>query len=237
MGTGAAPPAAVWANNLLPWHKSNASNGTGKPWILIASNKTFYLFVWPDTTNCYLHAFGDFSSNLPSDANNAFLLHGNFGTAGFTASAVAALYFNMYNAGIFGTANPTRQSWVGGDYGGYGSAGVTCLMGNRTFSGSGFGEVGLKFPNPLDNGFFYSPISLLEQLNTSGEAGVRCSAMPGLYSPQHANPFPGATPTGVVPNYTILTGFSPNGGNFISIPIYTGNGTGNLLLDLTNAWL
>ncbi|MDD5271710.1 MAG: hypothetical protein PHU14_03210 [Methylovulum sp.] len=237
IGTGVSPPAAVWTGNVLPWHKSNITNSTGQPWILVASAKAFYLFVWPGALSCCLHGFGDFTSNLPSDANNAFLLHGNYGTGSYAANSVAATGLNLYLNGVFSTSFTAQQAWAGMDYSGYNAGGVLALVGNRMFGGYGFGEAGLQFPNPLDNGFFYSPLVFVERLSSSGTAGVRCSAVPGLYSPQHANPFPGnGTASGIVPNYTVLTGFAPNGGNFVSIPISTGGAGGNFLVDLTNAW-
>jgi len=237
IGTGVVPPSSAWASNALPWHKSNATNSTGKPWILIASAKTFYLFVWPDATYCILHGFGDFTSNLPSDVNNAFLLHGNYSTSTYTAAAVAATSVNLYPSGVFVTNIPAQQAWAGMDYSGYNTGGVLSLVGDRRFGGYGLGDAGMPFPNPLDNGFVPSPLLFVERLDSTGRVGMRCASVPGLYTPMHANPFPGGGLSGVTPNYTVLPGFAANGGNFVSIPVYLGVAVGNFMVDLTSVWL
>jgi hypothetical protein len=236
VGTGAIPPTSAWANNVLPWQKSNGTNSTGKPWILVASAKAFYLFCWPDATYCIVHAFGDFTSNLPGDTNNCFLLHGNYGTSNYGATAVAATSINLFANGVFSSSYPLQQGWVGADYSGYNTGGVIALLGNRTFGGYGFGDAGMKFPNPMDNGFYIYPLSFIERENSQGDIGPRCLAVPGLYTPAHANPFPGGAIAGLVPNYTMLAGYGPNGGNMVSIPVYLGIAVGNFFVDLTNPW-
>ncbi|MFZ2452576.1 MAG: hypothetical protein WAW36_18875 [Methylovulum miyakonense] len=239
-GTGAVPPSSVWANNVLPWHKSSTADSTARPWLIVASANAFYLFVWPDTASCILHGFGDFFSNIPSDANNAFMLHGCNNTTTFsTGSSLAAMNVSPYTNAVFDSGNSyaTSYQYAGVDYSGYSAGGKCCLVGNRTFGGSGFGEIGgLKFPNPLDNGFYYSPVLFLEKLNASGDTGVR-GRMPGIYTPQHANPFPVGAISGTTPAYTMLYGFGPSGGNLVAIPIITSGGyIGNLFLDVKGAW-
>ncbi len=150
-GTGLFPTVAQVTNGIIP-RKSAAANATTRSWVVVADDRTVYLYVLTaDTANVYLSfMFGDFYSYLASD-NYRTMIAGriteNNGSASDFLSRLAPAKAAL--SGHFVARNYTGlgTSAVAGKYGDS-SVNNTALTGNITF------------PNPVDGGLYGSPCFL-----------------------------------------------------------------------------
>lgn len=151
VGTGRFP--AVGNQNHLT--KSNTADATPRAWVLVADDRTFYLFTLAGATAgmYHGHAFGDFYSYvLPSDGYRTMLI-------GKSLSNPAGSNETLDKVSSTGGHNTARA------YTGLGGASNFSKHGD-TGKGSGSATLGIiAFPNPADGAAWIAPISILDSGN------------------------------------------------------------------------
>jgi hypothetical protein len=213
-GTGDFPTAAQLAGGAY-LRKSSAASTTVRAWILIATQKGFYL--WVDqagaVTSAQLNFFGDLdiTGYKSTDAfHTAILVNGSAaGTTGVhntvvsIATAIAGNYLTRSYTNT-GTAVAAGKSIDAA-----GSKGTASI-----------GAAGEAYPSNVSGGLLYSDVIIHESA-----AAARRGRLPGILAPLHAVPL------------THLDTFSGSGA-------YTGNkylalshsATGQSFIEISNTW-
>lgn len=181
-GTGPFPTnaqSALTSNSLIA-RKSTTADATVRDWIVVADDRTCYVFVKTgDAANIYLgFAFGEFYSLLPSDNYRSFLIartNENNGTT--TNENLDRMQFNL-------TAASTGHYMPRG-YTGLGSSVQFGVHGDAAKSNSGTTMLGaVPFPNSADGGLYLSRIWIHDP-TTLPVNGIR-GRMRGLWHFLHA---------------------------------------------------
>ncbi len=104
-GTEPFPTAAQFSGGLYI-RKSTTANSTARPWVCLASAKTFYLFIlsssasfaaYADTDGDVQMGFGKFRSVTASDANDGFLTASTDTSTSATGASTARQCVSSYN--------------------------------------------------------------------------------------------------------------------------------------------
>jgi len=147
--------------------KSNVADSTARPWVLVASDSTVYLFVFYYTQSLYAAAaagFGDFKSRKAVDAYKSFLRHNHHAN---NAASTPYEYYSIFGySPVWGSVDTYHL--LARDFTGVGG---TCSYRASAFYGtpagapswylySGNGSV--PYPNGPDYGLVLTPIHLLE---------------------------------------------------------------------------
>lgn len=229
-GTGPSPTVAQSATGRL-FLKSLTLNSTSRAWMILATEKWFYLMVdvgntatgwvgvpsWPGFA-------GDLVSRLPGDAYHFFLQGSSL--TNYTAQQQDRGFKpqGVWSAGSWTNSGgnlvrPYTQTLgsVGGGFSS-GSDGVTPeVLGNNG-----------TFPDPISGGLLYERLMVVE-----GVRQIR-GYMPNVYVPMHDKPFPHGV---VVPDIQGLptgTDILPWLINGYANAIATNTYQGQLLFDITN---
>lgn len=114
-------PTAAQVSTSIVWRKSNTTDSTARPWLLIADELTFYLCIDTGTVaseyGAGTYGAGDFASDVPGDAYRFFVC-GRESQQGADQHGVHAGFFLSSNA----FTEPTSQSfWLARGYAGTGS--------------------------------------------------------------------------------------------------------------------
>jgi hypothetical protein len=159
-GTNAFPTAAQKANGLFV-RKSTTADGTSRAYVIVADDRTVYVFVSTgDTAGTYNGwMFGDFYSYVNSDGFRTMLIANDTEnsantsnltglSATTTAVQITGHYFARGHVGTGGSVNFGKHGDV--------------------VKGSGLGRMifGLPYPNPADGGFYLSPIWIHDPVTT-----------------------------------------------------------------------
>lgn len=170
----------------LSWIVSNSNDATGRPWIIAADNKRFYLWVGYNLTTGHalsastdlkpFHFAGDILSYKGIDANHFMVIGGQ----GITASVQTAA----------GCQSAVNQSALSGHYicRSHTQTGTSVQVGKMadyplaqtTISGA---VTAFTYPDPVSGGMVLSPIRVYEP-NIYGPRGV----LPGLWFVHHNLP-------------------------------------------------
>jgi hypothetical protein len=178
-GTNPFPTNAQSAltDNSLMIRKSLTADATTRAWIVVADNKTCYVFISTgDQANTYYgFSFGDFYSVVSGDAWNAFVQGRaleNSSAVGNTAgdTDVVGGSLNTTNAGHY--VARTYTSLVGS----------TQFLKTTTWNQGTFGVGALAYPNPGDNSIYLSRAFLYFQAGNALRGYFR-----GLWSWMHSS--------------------------------------------------
>lgn len=184
-------PTAVQLSGGIFIRKSNTADATNRPWMLVANDRIFYLFIDSGTSGtdwtvapaaaglsgCF--CFGEFSSyKSGGDSYNTIIL-----------GAIAT----STSTGRFGTLTPqdsygaTSGHWVVRNAAATVGA-VTCAKAavlaqnlGTTFGSGAWGP----YPDPITGGLLISPVAVVEAATTGW---VVRGVLPGLWAPMHAAP-------------------------------------------------
>lgn len=210
-------PTAAQVSGGVFWAKSASADATSRPWVIVADDRAFYMFVnyGAALTNSITMHFGDFLSNKSPDAYGCSICAPGSSIVG-AGSSSTDLALN--------TEATAASQWIARGVSGLGSS-ATCrrnvvmpMVTGAVFSGAG----SFAFPNPADNGIYLCPFSLIENAGTLSYRGN----LPGMYFvPQNvSNSFSTRDPL------TGVTSFP--GRSFRAIA----NGSGALFADITGPW-
>lgn len=215
-GTGPFPTSGqLAAGTYFP--KSVSDDAVVRPWMVIATNRAFYLYVHHDelditASSAYklMAFFGDITSYKSGDQYNCLIL-GNY------ASGVAT--------NNFGTATGALNTQLPGHYlaRAYTQIGGSVHVGkiidyyrngqSVIIGGAGGPTYATPYPDPMTGGMLLAPIYVTE--GVSGYATVR-GVMPGLWAPLHnlpGNHYDTFSGSGVFSGKTFTLLDATNGGN------------------------
>lgn len=192
-GTNPFPTAAQLSGGTYMW-KSQSGNGTARPWILLADEKRFYLFIVYDQTSGLSAAstyqptffFGDIIATKPGDAYSTLII-GNDST-----SASDGRFAGIQSSS--GGHNDIQGHWlarnVAETVGAHACSKASDTRGNVGSLGIG----GSAYPDPATGGMVLAPVFVTD--SGSGTNTTR-GTLPGLWNPLHNLPAsPGDTFTG-----------------------------------------
>lgn len=160
-GVGAFPTAAQISGGAY-WPKANGANATARPWLVIADDRTFYLWVNTGTTNTFvsgiLFGFGDFRSNKSGDAYATFIAAATTDiSATNTANSQTLAYVDAAGDTLLSMWVPRSYTSIGG------SAQVSrkaeSYNNSDTYSGN---TPTIIYPNGPDNGLLLSRTLVME---------------------------------------------------------------------------
>lgn len=164
-------PTAAQATNGLNWRKSTTADGTARPWIALADDRTLYLFIQTGDTSAGsgfwpMFMFGDFFSYKAADTHNAMI----WGAAIFSASSINFAQSSTYQGDLITNSMQTTQTGVykariAAETG----TSVSCakksaahLMLNATSNTLDTLIGGLAYPNAADGGLYLHPIWIMD---------------------------------------------------------------------------
>lgn len=157
-GTGLFPTVAQATNGTFA-RKSASANGTTRPWIVVADDRTVYVFTLTgDIASTYFtFAFGDFYSFVTADAYRTLII----GRVTENSAAANNVEMLLQGGGAISFGN-APANWVARNYLGTGTSlpiqkfGMTWQI--NTAGGLSLGAGSQPFPNPSDGGIYLSPI-------------------------------------------------------------------------------
>jgi hypothetical protein len=179
-GTGAFPTNTQQSGGLW-WPNANSTATTARPWLVIADDRSFYVWVNTATTGFegdgFLYGFGDFNSFKSGDAYSCFIT----GSTTNLAASASASGQTLSNCEVAGTG--VQSQWVARSFTSIGGALQT---GRRiesyplanAYSGA---TASVAYPNGADNALILSRTVLTE---TTGP--VLRGVLPGLFFIPHA---------------------------------------------------
>lgn len=165
-------PSAAQQTNGLNWRKSTTVDGTARPWVAVADDRTLYLMIQSgDGTNGSagfwpLYMFGEYFSYKPADTHNGMII----GAAAFSATAISFTTTGTYSGDLLNTG---MQSTLTGHYAAAaasGSASIACAKKgagqlNATNASSFTIQTlcgALSFPNAGDGGLYLHPVWIMD---------------------------------------------------------------------------
>lgn len=204
-------------------HKSNTSDATNRPWVLITDGKTIYFQTCMDQSPTSMQAsggwlwwlsFGDIISTRPLDPYTAFI-HINNLANGQTNSSNG----NGLMGPAIRTANPTGlHAYVVRSFSQVIGAVVAAPLGHG-WDQSAIGSLAIyPYPHPPDNGFLMTPLMCVQ-------GGVVRGRMPGVYEPLQGR---------VLDQFSIIEDVDGYAGRkFMALWGQHGGTTGMVMFDIT----
>lgn len=179
-GTGPFPTAAQSAltSNSVVARKSTTADATTRDWIVVADDRTCYVFVKTgDNAAAYLaFAIGEFYSFLPGDAYNSLCIGRN------TENSAVITVDNLDRIGSQTTA--TTFNFMARGYTQLGGSVVICKSGDGFRSNNSATLIGnLTFPNPADGGLWLSKITIAD--NTTAPVPNQRGILRGIWQILH----------------------------------------------------
>lgn len=179
VATGTNPfPTVAQSTNGLFIRKSTTADATARVWILIADDRSFYLFVLTaDTAGTYFtFHFGDFYSMLVGDSYRTHIIARSTENSGLVSvenldqisTTLAGTLFGHYQA---------RSSVGTGTSRAFGKHGDRVKGSATTLTGT------VPYPNPTDGGLYLSPLWITDP-NSSPANAIR-GRMRGFYQVLH----------------------------------------------------
>ncbi len=228
--TGMGPfPTSAQRSGGLYWTKSNASDSTARPWILIADSKTFYFcreYHVSHVGRAEVTAFGDVNAVKSGDAWACILsgITANQATNGpsnsdqyhyNSAADVGGLYAPRAHTGL-GSAIPMSKTF-------------STLVSTNVRGSSGAVENAPIYPNASDGGLYVSPHLVLD----NATATLR-GLSPGIWC------CPMRVPAGSFTSRDKVTGVTGlNGKKLLTVTIFGDGSTyanSPVFFDITGPW-
>jgi hypothetical protein len=174
-GTGETPSSSV-ANN---FHKSFTADSVVRPWVIIATDRSFYFFVNLDSaTKTCIFFFGDISENIYDRFNLTIICASNYNST----NSISGSYSQLTELTSSASADGVNHGYLYDHF--YRSAISLKKFGNYNYSKSAvcFGGAGQPYPNPADSKLHMGRIYI--QTDNHGVLGI----LPGLWNPYHLRP-------------------------------------------------
>lgn len=184
-GSGPFPTTGQFSGGLYMC-KSNAASSTARGWVLIATEKAFYLWVNWNQTGLTVDGspepvlfFGDFTSRKSGDAFNTMII------ASTSATTYSGNYFSSMQAQL---SDSTAGHYIARAFTQTGAAIVSGKIHERSFTnayniGSAAGAQATVYPDPVAGGIILTPAYITE--GASGNSVVR-GVLPGVWGPCHS---------------------------------------------------
>lgn len=182
-GTGPFPTDSQLSGGCYAYVSSSA-DGTVRPWMVIATEKSFYLYIGPSETSTQgiagsagakpTYFFGDISTLRSGDAFHTLLI-------GNSASGSTANFFCVsaaLNSAASGHFMARSHTQIG--------ASISIGKAHDYFRAGGintFGAGGVAYPDPVSGGMLLDAVRVFES-----SAGVMRGALPGCWVPLHNLP-------------------------------------------------
>lgn len=175
-GVGPCPTVAQAASGLF-WPKANAAGGSGRPWIVVADGKTFWIKVGTVSAGSQntgiVFGAGDFISRKAGDAYSFAILGP---TAAINTQAVAGSpdsYSGLAHSDYFGSLNIWVLRGASGLPGALNGAKIPEMYAIHNINSGGqgsfqSGQGGLIYPTPSDNSLLLSRITVHDPSATRG---------------------------------------------------------------------
>lgn len=201
--------------------KSNSIDATARPWVVVATEKIFYLWNAHNATvgtySAWIVAFGDFESFIPNDNFNTILMFG-YGTSVVTSTACQ---FPATPSNSLGNYIARAPHQLGGAVSS-GNMSITSLT--SAYAGQGY----LSYPDPVMGGLILCPVypSHASPLNV-----VR-GKLPGFWAVGH-NMYTTYT-TG--DTFSGAVGSSLEGKTFEMFRVYASSTNGMIVLETSDTW-
>ncbi|AFL73359.1 hypothetical protein [Thiocystis violascens] len=183
-GTGAFPTVAQLAGGIRPI-KSNGTDATARPWIVIADARAFYVWVayavtdiGAPSTSTDVWLFGEIISYLPSDAMHTILIGRQAATA---AASTTSLANALIDTGADIPGHYLASSYLQ-DGNGYPCG---CLQTAQAANASA-GTSGPTYPDPITGSLLLDYLRICEG---GSSAKLVRGHLPGIFNPIH--PLPG----------------------------------------------
>lgn len=181
--TGLPFPTAAQETNGLSWRKSTTADGTARPWIAFADDRTLYLLIATGDTGAAttsapyswpMFMFGDFYSYTPTDIYNCMVI-GVPSSQGFSASSINFTSSTVYEGDVISnqmTITGSVQTMVGHyidrTLSGTQNSTQNYKKGANQFTAAGGATSRtslaglLDFPNGADGAAWLSPIYIMD---------------------------------------------------------------------------
>lgn len=211
------------------WRKSSTTNGTARPWTIIATPRAFYLFfacnqtVYGNTDSAdQIAFFGEFRPRFNGDTGCAMLAGradtgvDYFGVSDGDSNLAAVNMWLML--GHFGHTSGTKASLSDRRWN----------LGIGTLGQNGNGP---QWPDPVTGALIISRILINEQWNAVESASDRMirGHMPGAFAIENGS-YPGSM-------YDTFDGSGVFAGKtFLIVPVYNTTTQGRILIDLSDTW-
>lgn len=226
---GANPfPTSVQMSGGAYLIKSSSSDSTPRPWILVASPRSFYLFVFANNTVYGSSAdnwtntmfFGDIITRKAVDGYECLLI------GSYRGSTSSSSHF-AFNQGISATFSPHAAHYMARSYTGI-AAGAIQVSKTRNYRHAyqdnliGRTQANL-FPNKITNSIDFATMMICESDT------VWRGSMPGFYEP--AGGFNSVSAFFELEGQGSLTGKT-----LLFIPIYAGSDGGSCAIQINGSW-
>ena len=210
--------------------RSSTYDATARPWILVATDKIFYLWINGSSSvpvtvlsNTFSMCFGDFISIVPGDTYNTILIAYN--TATITPSNTQG-GLSCINTSLQ-TLSP--GGYVARNYTQIGSSINVSRSNNFAFAAAAnsSGALGMPFPNPADGNIYVSQFYIGENVGTS--SGIYRGYLPGIWNLLH-----NITSLSDGDQITNIAGLT---GKTMEVHFtYAGGAASGFLLEISNTW-
>ncbi|UOF79431.1 tail assembly protein [Caudoviricetes sp.] len=170
-GTNPFPTSGQFSGGLYA-RKSVTANSTARPWICIANDSAFYIFLHGNRTGAYTPtgwdggdgqlSFGTLvNTRVASDINASFLCAASDSSATSTTASGLRQCVTAFSTSAQATL------YLNGSYDQISSVSTQCNQRGMVFlslsaAQSGAGGVGTLFPDPITGAFLLSPITVVE---------------------------------------------------------------------------
>lgn len=207
--------------------KSNTTDATARPWLLVATEKAFHLWVGYGLTVAAgiegssaaqpMMFFGKITSYKTGDGYDTALICNNGAAATGAMFGRVETSFNTVSQGHYLMRSYTQ---IGGAVAACKYSNPASAQGGTTV---GAASLGAAYPDPVTGGMLLSPLFLSEP-----SALVTRGVLPGAWAPLH--PLPGA------PGDTFSGSGALAGKTFILLDCANGSSRGRVALEISDTW-
>jgi len=187
-GTGQFPTTAQEATCYIA--KGATSGGIGSKWVVIADERTFYLFLEDElypapTRGWYAYSFGDIASRILNDPSKVIASFGSYG-----------VYHCPLNSMLDSSASLTHGEALSNDETGVSGSIIIRKIGSQLMSTRASGTLseytysgrsanGIPYPDPITGGVILSPVLVADALTGDKIYG----SIRGMWQICHQKPF------------------------------------------------
>ncbi|MCU1068538.1 hypothetical protein [Stenotrophomonas maltophilia] len=219
------------------WDKSNNASAEARHWLAVGNERFFYLFLdtagnfaTQGTQGTFGHYAGDMISMRPGDRHNFCVSYKGSDTE--ASSSIGYAFKAQSGWASSGGSDSTTASFIARSFTGAPGSVRAFLSAPGQASGGLMGSLSSfpAYPYPGNGGLLYGSVDVLEA------AYLPRGRLPGIYAPIHRRPFPDQgllTDVEGLPPGTELMAKNVAGETMSG---YHDSYTGQILIDMTNAW-
>lgn len=184
-GTNAFPSSSQQSGGFY-WKKSSTTDAVARPWIIIADDKTMYMFVDESTTMTYstvgMYGFGDFISYKGGDIYSSFL------AADATTSYTGVFWGTLLTYYSAATSAANQGLYAPRSFSQIGSSVPMAKIGDYSKSQQAqMGTDGMTYPHQCDGALWMKQVEFVELAAVGAQNNIR-GKMRGVWTPLHTRP-------------------------------------------------